>query len=335
LLFYIFKGEERRRIDMLIKDQMVEVGLTGKRLKYYENLGYQIPRIISPMTNKLVVPIGTTIMVNINDLSKGSKNNVQVKCDYCGKTFPKSYLNYNAEHRKNIIKKDCCKECWNTKLKEITLLKYNVENATQLEEVKLKRKKTVREKYDVEYVCQYDEFKLKRAETCIARFNVKYPSQSAEVIETRRKNNLAKYGVESPIQLPEIQEKVANSLFKNGTVRTSSQQYEIYNLLLNLYRNIYLNYPVSRCNLDVALFIYDTKIDIEYDGSYWHQDKQKDRKRDEFLKTQGWKILRIRSGQKVPTLIELQNSIEKLINTNRNYTQITLDDWKEKEKEVI
>jgi len=65
------------------------------------------------------------------------------------------------------------------------------------------------------------------------------------------------------------------------------------NMLNNKYE-IKLNYPLSNVSLDIALFIDDIKIDIEYDGWYWHKDQQKDRRRDEFLKSQGWKILELK-----------------------------------------
>lgn len=40
-------------------------------------------------------------------------------------------------------------------------------------------------------------------------------------------------------------------------------------------------------------FLCENKI-IEYDGDYWHKDKKDiDKKRDSFLKSKGYKILRI------------------------------------------
>ena len=76
-----------------------------------------------------------------------------------------------------------------------------------------------------------------------------------------------------------------------------------------------------------TIFIGETKIDLEYDCWHWHQDSQKDRRRDEFLKSQGWKILRIKSSHKLPTLEQLKESINKLISSDRTFTRIVLDDW--------
>lgn len=66
-----------------------------------------------------------------------------------------------------------------------------------------------------------------------------------------------------------------------------------------------------------------------YKSWYWHQDSQRDRRRDEHFKSKGWKVLRIKSGHKLPTEEQLFEAIDKLINTNRKYTEIKLDDWKE------
>lgn len=46
---------------------------------------------------------------------------------------------------------------------------------------------------------------------------------------------------------------------------------------------------VGNCNPD---FVYKAKhLLIEYFGGYWHRDEEKDRKRLEFLRGQGWRVL--------------------------------------------
>ena len=100
-------------------------------------------------------------------------------------------------------------------------------------------------------------------------------------------------------------------------------------MLLSNKFEVKLNEAFSRCILDIVLRINDIKINIEYDGWYWHNLKN-DRKRDEFLKSQGWKILRIRSGHKLQSLEQLKISLNKLINTEQKFTSIVLDDWKVK-----
>ena len=88
---------------------------------------------------------------------------------------------------------------------------------------------------------------------------------------------------------------------------------------------IKINYPLSTLALDVFLNIDNIKIDIEYDGLYWHSDKQKDRRRDNFVKSKGYKILRVLGNKKdeMPTEKCLLESVEALLN-GRNYIEIVM-----------
>ena len=70
------------------------------------------------------------------------------------------------------------------------------------------------------------------------------------------------------------------------------------------------------------------KVDIEYDGFHWHQDAEKDRRRDEVVKNNGYKVLRIKSGHKIPTIEQLQEAFEYLSKPDTTFTQIILSDWK-------
>lgn len=86
----------------------VEVGLGGKNIKYYENLGYEIPRI----TNQKVSSIkqGTIIKVKVEDLPKHSSVLVDVKCDNCGKELTNIiWDNYTKRVHEN--NKYYCKKC--------------------------------------------------------------------------------------------------------------------------------------------------------------------------------------------------------------------------------
>lgn len=64
----------------MLLNKEVEVVLRGKNVKYYENLGYKIPRRKDKWGN-VTVPEGTKIIVRVEDLSKGSTVKVDVKCD--------------------------------------------------------------------------------------------------------------------------------------------------------------------------------------------------------------------------------------------------------------
>lgn len=216
------------------------------------------------------------------------------------------------------------------KRKQTCLDAYGVEYPLQSDLIKNKMMSTNLKKYGVEFTFQTEIVKEKTKETNMRKYGVPHISQSKEYQEKVAKSNMEKYGYRSVLQVPEIQEKITQSLYENGTTPTSSQQLEIYNMLKKNQYDVGLNYPVSNVSLDVAIFIDENiKIDLEYDGSYWHKDQQYDRRRDEFLKSQGWKILRIKSRRKVPSLEDVVSSINKLIDTDRTFTSIILDDVQE------
>ena len=64
---------------------------------------------------------------------------------------------------------------------------------------------------------------------------------------------------------------------------------------------------------------------VEYDGKYWHQDEQTDRRRDEYVKSQGYKVIRIIGNRQIPSKEILTLSIQKLIENNLAFTKIILD----------
>ena len=123
---------------------------------------------------------------------------------------------------------------------------------------------------------------------------------ASEIVKSKiKKTNLEKYGVENPGQSKVIKEKIAQSWYKNGSVKTSKPQIEIYEMLQQQYGNCELNYPCGRCSLDCVININGIKIDVEFDGSHWHDDPDYDRRRDEFVKSQGYKVLRIDGRRKL------------------------------------
>lgn len=87
-----------------------------------------------------------------------------------------------------------------------------------------------------------------------------------------------------------------------------------------------LNYPCGKYRIDVAL--PDIHIAIEYDGWRWHENKpEHDRQRDKALIEAGWRVLRIKSGEYIPTQTQLKEAIALLM-TGETYTEIILKDWK-------
>jgi len=115
----------------------------------------------------------------------------------------------------------------------------------------------------------------------------------------------------------------STSIEGESAVPSSSQQRRLALLLGGD-----LNYRIGNIYVDVALLRH--KIAIEYDGWYWHNEKQhKDRRRDEFLKQRGWKILRIKGGHTHPDIALVNQRIKELREQRKCYAEIVLDDWVE------
>ena len=92
---------------MLITEE-IEVSLNNKTIKYYEDLGYEIPRYYNKANNRMMVKRGTKILVKVEDLPIGSETKVKVKCDKCGKEYKLSYSSYIKVVHDG---KNYCKKC--------------------------------------------------------------------------------------------------------------------------------------------------------------------------------------------------------------------------------
>jgi very-short-patch-repair endonuclease len=88
-----------------------------------------------------------------------------------------------------------------------------------------------------------------------------------------------------------------------------------------------LNHAVGNHTVDIALTVGDVKLAVEYDSWFWHggQDKA-DRERDRQLIAKGWRVLRIKSNNLIPSLGKLKSAIRRLL-AGKHFAEITLDDW--------
>lgn len=77
----------------MLLDTEVETGLNGAMIRYYESLGYNIPKRYTKQ-GKFQTPIHAKIKVKVIDLPKNSKIKVNVKCDSCGREMKMSYQAY-------------------------------------------------------------------------------------------------------------------------------------------------------------------------------------------------------------------------------------------------
>ena len=333
----------------MLKTKEVIMRWNPKIKNYYVNLDY------------LFTKMGDEFVVKVEDLSKYSSKYVEVLCDYCLEEgietiVPKPYRDYTSQNEMSIIHKDCCKKCISKKviesnimihgvknvmelksskdkIKETNILRYNVENTFQSEYHKEKIKETMKDRYGVEHALQnsdiYEKLKLKY----IDKYGASTPLLNEEIKEKIINTNLEKFGCENPFGNKDIQEKIKNTLYQNGTQKCSKQQKYIHKLIGGE-----LNYPISRCSLDIA-FLNDN-IYVEYNGGGHdlkvtlgkitkEEFENKEIKREIFLKQNNWKLIRIISKQDyLPSddkIIEIIAYAKYYLNTGHSWIEFDID----------
>lgn len=125
---------------MIDINQMVEIMLNSNNIKYYEDLGYEIPRQ-KDISYRITVKRGTKIKVKLKDLPKGSKEYIEFTCDYCGKKDTRMYYSYWNCRDSSIVKKDCCNSCTPIKRKEVNNIKCGNDSGNTPESIKKRSKK--------------------------------------------------------------------------------------------------------------------------------------------------------------------------------------------------
>lgn len=94
----------------------------------------------------------------------------------------------------------------------------------------------------------------------------------------------------------------------------SKPQVELYNRIKELFPSAILNYPFYPFNYSLDVAIPELKIWFESDGSYYHQDKEKDLKRQIKIEVLGWKCIRYKANsvREVPALEKIKEDINKI-----------------------
>lgn len=87
----------------------VEVSVSNNMIKYYEDLGYIIPK--RKNYGRLSVPKGTTIIVDIEDVPTYSTVKVELNCDNCKRNTTSTYYDYNRHNHNGLT---YCENCANT-----------------------------------------------------------------------------------------------------------------------------------------------------------------------------------------------------------------------------
>lgn len=277
---------------MLVKNQLVEISWTPATKNWLESKGYEF------------TGYRKKIQIKAEDLQPSSHIKVVVQCDYCENEFATEYLSYL---RSIETGKCCCKKCQKLKYKDSCMAKYGVKNALQSKEIQDRIKETNEKRY--------------------GKGNVAHTPEIAEKIKNK---NIEKYGVPYVFQAEEVISKIRQSLYKNNVVPSSKSESSVCDLLESIYGidNCYRGYPVDRINMDCMINLGTDKIDVEYDGWYYHKDRQeKDKRRNYFLIKQGYKVLRIKGNKKddIPTKEQIIEAIDCLVKGNQSYIEIKMD----------
>ena len=148
----------------MLLDKKIKINLKGCRhIKYYEKLGYKIPRKVSKGRENGWIDYEKPFYIKVKDLPKNSHYIVKCSCDYkdCNKIFDRTYQHYNQSnyngktycklHAIKIFESGKNHWCWN-KDKTEEERKNNRRNQKYFDFVKkvLKRDK---------YICQYCKIK--------------------------------------------------------------------------------------------------------------------------------------------------------------------------------
>jgi hypothetical protein len=285
----------------MILSQFVRVNAC-QNTKYWVNKGYDIEFYTDSRGAKRV-PINTYIDVKVEDLPNGSHTFIEVKCDYCGKTYTTEYK-LIVKGRKEV-KKDACKNCKQFKREDVMFYRYNVKYALQSDIFLNKLKATNNEKYGCDYVLSNDEVKEKIKNTNMIKYDNPYYFASDEFKNQAKDFYMEGLGVDNPMKSNDIKQKIIQTNLerynvewyvmteehKNNLIKMCQEKYdcdyfsqvsEIKNKMAKtLYKNNTrisstqqrylcklfngeLNYPVQHFSIDIALL--DGKFAIEYNG---------------------------------------------------------------------
>lgn len=270
-------------IPIFDENQLVEVRWNSNNIKHFTAKGYVFTKR------------GEPFQVPAKELQSGSSSKVKCICDYCGNEFVTQYVFYRKSAERGKIS---CKDCKQKKIEDSFMRKYGVTSVGASEVCRERAKDTIEERYGKRYAMQTEQGQKHFKETMKERF-----------------------GHENPTYCPELVEKARQSMYTNGTVPSSKPERQMIEMLKELYgeENCVPNFPIGNTNLDCLLRIGNIKIDVEYDGIYWHKDrKDYDRRRNHWLIAQGYKVIRILGNNRntLPTLDRLKEEVDYVLDNH-------------------
>ena len=282
---------------LMIKENKVEIKITSRNKKYFLEKGYD-------------VKCNNFYKVNINDLSKNSKQKITAICDICNKeyiiTYHKYITNYN---RYNFYS---CKKCSNIKREMTSIKNWGVNNYKKTEECNEKIKKTNLEKYGVEYHLSSKYIRNKIKKTNLEKYGVEHFSKTEQfyektynrwkkeillklnkynIIDFKLKNDRTidikcDYGKEhyfninskNLYQRKEIQNTILCTICNKIDNKISSQEIILKDFVKNnisydVFNNVFNIIP----SFELDIYIPELKLSFEFNGIWWHNELYKDK----------------------------------------------------------
>ena len=279
-IIYINIIQEGENCFMFDENQLVIVKWHSQNKQYFINLGFDFTKI------------GEEFLVPAKLLPIHNRSIVKCNCDYCGKEYETIYSRYTKSKERGKLSCSDCKE--------------------------LKKKDTMQEKYGYSSVGAVPKFREKGKQAMKEKYGHEYAMQTERGQEKFKSTMIEKYGVNNPVKSPELKLKAHKSMFQHGLVPTSKPERKMVEMLKQQYgkENCYPSYPTEKAVLDCLIIVNGIKIDVEYDGNYWHKNKvEKDKERNEWLISNGYKVLRIKGDKrdKLLTIQEISKEINDLL----------------------
>lgn len=204
-----------------------------------------------------------------------------------------------------------------SKIKQTMKNKYGVNSPFESKEIREKAKETLIKNYGVDNSLKSGEVRSKAKQTMQRKYGVDNAMQLQCFIDKAKQTCIEEYGGESSQCSIEVRQKSMESLLKNGTIPTSKAEIAMVEKLKEMYgeNNCIAQFPLDRIFFDCLIDYNGIKIDVEFDGSFWHDNKKDyDNRRDYFVKRKGYKVLRFHSKGNVPTEEQIKNGVEFLAN---------------------
>lgn len=297
---------------VLVENQIILTYWHPRNKEHLESKGYKYTHT------------GDPVYVKLEDMKKGSKCKVKVICDFCGKEIVKTYKDYNRQRKTNPI--DCCDNCHGEKSKITNQEKYGGNSPACSVEVRNKMSNTFKEKYGWDWISKAPEIKQKKKETNLLNYGVENASQAEEVKLKIKRTCMEKYGGPSSQNSLEVRRKTIKTLTNNNGVYSSKPEREMVLKLKEIYgeENCFPQYPLDLIVFDCLIIVNGVKIDVEFDGTYWHKDTHKDIKRDYFTFSNGIKVLRFKGDYVAPSKEQIIQSVDYLVNNEHRHLIVNI-----------